>query len=72
MIMWNHRDYADANCKSVCMAECLSPDAVPAGNFFKIYVDSDEAEQRVLEAARAAKIPINVEVNENMFVSENA
>ena len=70
--LMNQRDYADAACKSVCMAECLSPNSVPASNFFKIYVDSDEAEQRVLEAAKTANITINVDVNENMFVRVNA
>lgn len=30
----NKRDYSDAECKRICMSECLSPGAVPVNDFF--------------------------------------
>lgn len=49
-ISWDvmeRRDYKDPNCKSVCMAECLSPTVVPLADFFKVYVQNENAESKV-------------------------
>lgn len=40
----NKRDYADQNCKCVCMAECLSPIPVSADLFQAVYVKNDAAQ----------------------------
>lgn len=70
--LMNERDYDDEECKSVCMAECLSPACVAASNFFKIYVNSEENGTIVRTAAQKAKLNVNIDVNQNMFVKVNA
>ena len=66
--LMNQRDYNDPDCKSVCMAECLSPRRVEASNFFKIFVMSVDVQKSVLNMAIAAKLNLDVAINENLFV----
>lgn len=67
-IDWNTmetKDYHDMECKSVCMAECLSPDIVYVSNFFKIWVCCEESKAIV----DSCTTNVSVEVNDRMFVS---
>ncbi|MBH3409728.1 MULTISPECIES: DarT ssDNA thymidine ADP-ribosyltransferase family protein [Pseudomonas] len=64
--MMNRRDYQDQDCKNVCMAECLSPHAVPAASFFMIFVPSEEVAEAV-NANRGSKVGTEVKVMRAMF-----
>lgn len=46
--MMNRRDYRDAECKSVCMAECLAPTAVAPKKFYAVFVADEEAANEVV------------------------
>jgi hypothetical protein len=65
----NRRVYHDAHCKSVCMAECLSPDPVPTSDFFRIYVSNEEVERFVLKTIRSLNLLLEVDVNRGMFLN---
>lgn len=64
----NRRDYHDPVCKSVCMAECLSPNPVPSANFFKIYAPTDSLAKTVADEISRLKLPLEVDVNGAMFL----
>ena len=64
----NQRDYRNQNCKSVCMAECLAPGAVPVSQFFAIYVRNEAMERKVRTWANRQDVAINIDVSENMFL----
>lgn len=64
----NQRDYRDPNCKSICMAECLAPGAVPVSKFFAIYVRSAALEQKIRTWANQKGVAVGIVVNENMFL----
>jgi len=64
----NQRDYHDANCKSVCMAECLAPGPVPVAQFFAIYVPNEALEQKIRMWANRMGVAVKLDVNENMFL----
>ena len=64
----NKRDYLDPISKSVCMAECLSPKAVPVSSFCKIFVPSPDIERIVMDETAELEQAIDVVVNENMFL----
>lgn len=63
----NKRDYLTQNGKSVCMAECLSPDPVASKFFQQIYVKTENDEQTVNAILRDVGIRCWVNVNERMF-----
>jgi hypothetical protein len=63
----NRRDYHESDCKSVCMAECLSPRLVRAVDFFKIYVPHEAAEKKVREIIAGLKLALEVDINPGMF-----
>jgi hypothetical protein len=62
--MMNHRDYHDPYCKSVCMAECLSPTTVSRNDFSNIFVYCEKSEEYI----RRLDSHINITVNNNMFL----
>ncbi|MEG1039007.1 MAG: DarT ssDNA thymidine ADP-ribosyltransferase family protein [Pseudomonas sp.] len=64
----NVRDYHDPRCKSICMAECLSPDVVSAGDFFKIFVSNAEVEALCEAKMREAGVTVQIGVNRGMFL----
>ncbi len=64
----NKRDYRDPNCKSVCMAECLAPGAVPVSQFFTIYARDAMIERKVRTWANRQGVTVGIDVNENMFL----
>lgn len=65
----NRRDYHDANCKSVCMAECLSPGGVIPGHFQAIYVRSQATKDYVESRAQEFGLSVWVSINANMFLA---
>lgn len=66
--LMNSRDYQDARSRSVCMAECLSPQAVPAARFFSIYVAHKGVETRVNHLMAEYGFSFYVNVNPQMFM----
>lgn len=66
--LMNNRDYQDARSRSVCMAECLSPQPVPATRFFNIYVAHQGAETIVNRLKAANDLDFYVDVNPNLFM----
>lgn len=63
------RDYSNTDCKSTCMAECLSPNTVQAKDFFSIYVCCSESEEIVKKYMRNNNLStIHINNNHNMFV----
>lgn len=64
----NRRDYHDPHCKSVCMAECLSPNPILLDSFFKIYAPSDKIANYVSGKINALGRLVEVVVNEHMFL----
>lgn len=65
--LMDNREYNDADCKSVCMAECLSPKTVRVADFFKIFVPTEQVQRRVLEELATRDLGIEVTVNRGMF-----
>ncbi len=66
--LMNTRDYHNPECKSVCMAECLSPTIVSPNNFSAIYVKSDEIKKVVFQLVKDAKLSCYVNVQPSMFL----
>jgi len=64
----NERDYANEESKSICMAECLSPNTVSANSFFNIYVKSKESKSKVVDLLKECNLSMHVDVNEGMFL----
>lgn len=64
----NIRDYRDPECKSICMAECLSPGPVPVSKFFKIYVPSETVADEILGMIEGLSLELEVGVNRGMFL----
>lgn len=62
------RDYSDPECKSICMAECLSPQAVPVGKIFSIITKDENDQDSVLEHVNGMIGPPHVDVNPYMFL----
>lgn len=64
----NIRDYGDPECKSICMAECLSPAPVAVDNFFKIFVPNDAVANQIKEIIDDLGLDLKVGVNPRMFI----
>lgn len=64
------RDYDDRACKVACMAECLSPNGVPAGKIFSIFVKTESVEQAVRALASKYSISCHINLNPSMFVGD--
>ncbi|WP_305843560.1 DarT ssDNA thymidine ADP-ribosyltransferase family protein [Photobacterium leiognathi] len=65
--MMNLRDYHNAESKSVCMAECLSPYTVTSDSFYSLFVSNDRVKQQVDKILKESNIEIEVIVNQSMF-----
>jgi len=65
--LMNKRDYKNAECKSVCMAECLSSETVKPENFYCIYVKNDEDKKYVESLIKIEGLSIFVTINSYMF-----
>lgn len=63
----NIRNYHDPECKSICMAECLSPGPVPVRKFYKIYLSTESASNTILNIIHNLNLRMNVDVNPRMF-----
>ncbi|TFF03334.1 DUF4433 domain-containing protein [Pseudomonas sp. BCA14] len=66
--LMNTRDYQDSECKSVCMAECLSPSVVLPKDFSRIYVPTNGVEELCVDKMRVAKLKVPISVNSGMFL----
>lgn len=68
--LMQQKDYSDDKCKSVCMAECLSPNKVEITNIAAIYVKTEEVCKKVKNVLneKLKNHSIFVNINENMFV----
>jgi hypothetical protein len=64
----NIRDYHDPECKSICMAECLSPGPVPVSKFFRIYAPNDAVAEAIMEMIDELSLALEVDVNPRMFL----
>ena len=64
----NERDYHYPVCKSVCMAECLSPEPVAVAAFYQLYVPNAVVEKKVLAIAAELGVTVEVVINEHMFL----
>lgn len=65
----NERDYRDDYCKSVCMAECLSPRVIMPSDFALIYAPTSEVEEIIESELGRLAISVKIDVNKNMFIS---
>lgn len=65
--LMNTRDYKNTECKSVCMAECLSSVTVEPENFCCIYVKNDDEKKHVEDLIKKQGLSIFVTVNSYMF-----
>lgn len=65
--LMGQRNYRDDECRSVCMAECLSPIVVSPAHFSQIYVATEDVKESVEALLRDFNIRIYVTVNERMF-----
>lgn len=64
--LMNKRDYKNIECKSVCMAECLSPETVEAKNFASFYVNDDKSKKHVEGLLKASNLSKFVNINPAM------
>ncbi|MFI3196970.1 MAG: DarT ssDNA thymidine ADP-ribosyltransferase family protein [Methylococcaceae bacterium] len=62
------RDYGNPDCKSTCMAECLSPVTVEAKNFYAIYVCCSESKEIISEHKRNKSLSFYLNETSEMFV----
>lgn len=67
-VQMNRRDYHDTVSRNACMAECLSPQAVPATKFFSIYVANQKNETQVNYLKAIYNLSFHVNINQNMFM----
>lgn len=63
----NIRDYRNEECRCICMAECLSPDIVPAGDFHCIYVPDEQTEKTINALKQKYELSMFVNNSPNMF-----
>lgn len=63
----NIRDYRNNECRCICMAECLSPDTVPASVFHCIYTPDKQTEKTINELKQKYNLRIFVNNSPNMF-----
>jgi len=66
----NTRDYQDQDhdCKSICIAECLSPGIVPPNDFSTLFVPNSGVEAFCMEKMRKAGVNVRLTVNPGMFL----
>lgn len=67
-VQMNRRNYHDAVSRNACMAECLSPQAVPATKFFSIFVANQRSEELVNRLRTTYNLSFYVNINQNMFM----
>lgn len=65
----NARDYADEESKSICMAECLSPETVASSRVLSIYVKTAEDLELVQEKVNLARLTPHININQGMFLA---
>lgn len=65
----NKRDFDDDECKSICMAECLSPKPVSASDFLNISVKNADLQKKVEDLAKSAGLSVHVNLASHMLVT---
>lgn len=65
----NQRDFDDDECKSICMAECLSPVPVNANDFLNISVKNVDLQKKVGDLAKSAGLGVHVNLAPHMLVT---
>jgi hypothetical protein len=68
--LMNARDYSNSKCKSVCMAECLSPEVVKVKDFIMLFAPNSEVGAVCLEKMLNADVNVPVHINRGMFRNE--
>ncbi|MGO0059769.1 DarT ssDNA thymidine ADP-ribosyltransferase family protein [Brevibacillus fluminis] len=65
------RDYSDALCKNICMAECVSSLSIDPSDFHCIFVKNADQEKLIKELSlkHYESIPYMITVNSKMFLS---
>ncbi|EEW2303802.1 TPA: DarT ssDNA thymidine ADP-ribosyltransferase family protein [Escherichia coli] len=66
-VTMNLREYDNDECRRICMAECLSPETVPARDFFSIYVPDSVTENAVNTLKQRYGFNMYVNNSPNMF-----
>jgi hypothetical protein len=64
----NEREYNDPESKSVCMAECLSPNTVASSRFLSIFVKDAAIESEVRKLLDKAGVSPHLNINSTLFV----
>lgn len=64
----NERNYHDSECKSICMAECLSPRPLAPTDFFKIYAPDEATAKAARSLIKANDLYLEVGANPGMFL----
>lgn len=67
----NERDYSDDESKSVCMAECLSPEVVAANKFCSFFVKTGDDQKVVKALVQAVGLSLHININPGMFVAKS-
>ena len=66
----NQRNFMeDEECKSICMAECLSPKPVSASDFLNISVKNVDQQKKVNSLAKSAGLSVHVNLAPHMLVT---
>jgi hypothetical protein len=65
----NKRDFDDDECKSICMAECLSPKPVSASDFLNISVKNADLQKKVEDLAKSAGLSVHVNLASHMLIT---
>jgi len=66
--LMNKRDYSIAECKSVCMAECVAPGTVAPALFSNVFVKTERARLEAEDLVKAQGLATYVNINEKMFL----
>lgn len=61
------RNYHESDCKSACMAECLSPAAVSSSKFYIVFVPDVAVFNAVNDEAVSRGLRLNLHINPRMF-----
>lgn len=68
--LMDQRDYKNTASKLVCMAECLSPNTVPASSFFCIYVKDAKMEKEVKDLLSKNGLNTYINIMEHFCVKK--
>lgn len=67
--LMSKREYHDPECKSVCMAECLSPTTVPSSNIFSIFTRNGKVAEEVGMLCNRHNLTPHINVQTAFFIN---